>query len=49
MGTVNPRSTARRALLTLVLWAGFWLLGAGVVAALVWVPTATPFAKAWSS
>ncbi len=40
MGTVNPQSTARRALLTLVLWAGFWLLGAGVVAALVWVPVA---------
>ncbi|WP_224368803.1 M48 family metallopeptidase [Hyalangium versicolor] len=40
MGTVNPRSTARRALLTLVLWAGFWLLGATVVAALAWVPIA---------
>lgn len=40
MGTVNPQSPARRALLTLVLWAGFWLLGAGVVAALVWVPVA---------
>lgn len=37
---MNPRSPARRALLTLVLWAGFWLLGAGVVAALVWVPVA---------
>ena len=40
MGPVTPPSTARRALLTLVLWAGFWVLGLAVVAALAWVPIA---------
>ncbi len=40
MVPVSSQSTTRRALLTLVLWAGFWLLGAAVVAALAWVPIA---------
>ncbi|MDY7232946.1 M48 family metallopeptidase [Hyalangium rubrum] len=40
MGTVNSRGVTRRALLTLVLWAGFWAMGAAVVAALAWVPVA---------
>ncbi|WP_224243456.1 M48 family metallopeptidase [Hyalangium gracile] len=40
MGTVSQRSPARRALLALILWAGFWVLGAGVIAALAWVPVA---------
>ena len=40
MGSVNSRSTARRALLALMLWAGFWVLGAAVVGALAWVPVA---------
>jgi Zn-dependent protease with chaperone function len=37
---VSSQSTTRRALLTLVLWAGFWVLGLAVVAALAWVPIA---------
>jgi len=37
---VSSQSTTRRALLTLVLWAGFWVLGLVVVAALAWVPVA---------
>ncbi|MBN1203505.1 MAG: M48 family metallopeptidase [Myxococcaceae bacterium] len=40
MGTVNPRGAARRALMTLVLWAGFWGLGAAVIGVLAWVPVA---------
>ncbi|HYH96979.1 M48 family metallopeptidase [Hyalangium sp.] len=37
---MSSQSTTRRALLTLVLWAGFWVLGLVVVAALAWVPVA---------
>jgi Zn-dependent protease with chaperone function len=40
MGTVTSPSAPRRALLTLILWAGFWVLGLAVVAALAWVPIA---------
>jgi Zn-dependent protease with chaperone function len=40
MGSMTSNGTARRALLTLLLWAGFWVLGATVVGALAWVPIA---------
>jgi Zn-dependent protease with chaperone function len=40
MGAVSPPGAARRAILTLVLWAGFWVLAAAVVAVLAWVPVA---------
>lgn len=40
MESVNPPGLARRAALTVVLWAGFWLLGLAVAGALLWVPIA---------
>ncbi|MCP3137289.1 M48 family metallopeptidase [Pyxidicoccus xibeiensis] len=40
MDSVNPSGVARRAVLTVVLWAGFWLLGLAVAAGLLWVPIA---------
>src|SRR4051812_40817308 len=40
MESVNPPGMARRAALTVVLWAGFWLLGLAVAGALLWVPVA---------
>lgn len=40
MEPVNPPGMARRAALTVVLWAGFWLLGLAVAGALLWVPIA---------
>jgi Zn-dependent protease with chaperone function len=40
MEPVNPSGVARRAVLTVVLWAGFWLLGLAVAAGLLWVPIA---------
>ncbi|MBU8894510.1 hypothetical protein DRW03_08310 [Corallococcus sp. H22C18031201] len=38
MGAVSPPSTARRAMLTVALWAGFWVLALGLAGGLASIP-----------